>query len=89
MRSFLPIILVISFLLSVWPVAGQAQSLAGVLSNEGTQAEAPSIEDIIERAAENGVSHVVIDNAGNLLAQIEDAPAELVAQSEGSALMRM
>jgi small-conductance mechanosensitive channel len=89
MRSFLPIILVISFLLSVWPVAGQAQSLAGVLSNEGTQAEAPSIEDIIERAEENGVSVVVIDNAGNLLAQIEDAPAELVAQSEGSALMRM
>lgn len=91
MRSFLLTTLFLSFFFAALPFGGQAQGIGGLLSPNDTASDTPNIEDIIDRAAENGVSVVVIDNAGNLLAQIDKpTPEEAeVLPSEGSALMKL
>jgi len=93
MRSLL-LAALFGLLLFFLPLAAQAQSLGSLLPGNGRAVDSagpPNIEEIIDRAAENGISVVVIDNAGNLLAQIDDAPAidEGAGPPEGSALMKL
>lgn len=93
MRSLLLAVL-FGFLLFVLPPVAQAQGLGSLLPKNDTtvdSATSQNIEEIIDRAAENGVSVVVIDNAGNLLAQIDDTPPpdDPVSPPEGSALMKL
>ena len=74
MRSIFLWVLVVCIAL-VPPLAGaRAQGLSSVLAQgDGLADESVQrIEDIIAKAAENGVSVVVIDSAGTLMAQIDD-----------------
>ena len=90
MRFTLLIMLVFGLLVSLPATVTSAQGIGGLLTAAEGGTESPNIEEIIDRAAENGVSVVVIDTSGNLLAQIEDEPGvdPALAPPEGSALMR-
>jgi small-conductance mechanosensitive channel len=90
MRLLLVLSLILGVFVAHMPGFAQAQSMTSLLSEpEDTAAETPDFEEIMRQAAENGVSVVVIDTAGNVLSEIEESPPETAAAegADGSALM--
>ncbi|NNE53971.1 MAG: mechanosensitive ion channel family protein [Sulfitobacter sp.] len=79
------------------PNLAQAQGLSSVLALDETTADTPppNLETVIDRAAKNGVSVVVIDSAGNLMAEIGapetagEASGQEAEAPTGSVVMRV
>ena len=97
MRLFLLIPLLLAFLLPALPDQAQAQGAASLFSerpaNDAAIGGELPIDDILRRAADSGVSVVIIDGAGKVIAQPAEEPAQTEAaetpvDAEGSNLMR-
>lgn len=92
MRFFLFLPLIVGLLLfqAASPLSAQAVgSLFSGAADENTQSE-DKIDEIMREAAENGLSVVIVDSAGNFITQTSAAEEAQVTESpaaEGSALM--
>ncbi|MEW9921608.1 mechanosensitive ion channel family protein [Marimonas sp. MJW-29] len=98
MRFFLVMTLALAFCASFLAARADAQGVGQLLSRgETAQAEsadeATRLEDILRRAAEDGVNVIVVDAEGNLLSAADDtetsAPVASGAEGEASRLMRI
>lgn len=94
MRFLLLVSLVLTLVSMHLPTPLAAQGLTSLVASDTADEtdNTQNIEEIMRQAAESGVGVVVIDSSGKVLTQAEElntAEAEVLVETEGSALMKL
>jgi small-conductance mechanosensitive channel len=93
MHSLLSILAIVTVLCIWGPDTASAQSLGSLVPNSETLTDVSSLDEVMKKAAENGISVVVIDPDGRMVAQSGSFDANVVdpaaVEKQGSALMKL
>ena len=85
MRFLILFSTVLGLLMGALSLPAAAQGLGSLMPTRTAADEAPNIDEIMQKAAENGVGVVVIDREGNLLSQDSAVTAPPAQEGEASA----